>query len=348
MALPSTQKKWVIMGQEKGYDELNFTDGPIPSVGDYGVLVKLHAASLNYRDHMIPKGTYIFHLHLPVVGGSDGAGEVIEVGPKVTKWKKGDRVTTLFNPGHQSGPMTRAIMRNGSIGGSFDGTWQQYGVYEENWLVRLASNLSYLEGASLSDCGLTAWNALYGLKAVKPGDWVLVQGTGGVSLFAIQFAKAGGAKVVATTSSTSKYELLQRLGVDHIVNYLEDKDWGVTARNFTPNEEGFDHILDVGGQETLPHSVKAIKPEGIITVIGILTGVETKNASILDALLNTCTFRGIHIGSRDQMDEMMAAIDANKIQPVLDKRVFKLEELREGLEYMEARKHTGKVVIEIP
>ncbi|KAL7929504.1 NAD(P)-binding protein [Trichoderma chlorosporum] len=312
MALPSTQKKWVIMGQEKGYDDLDFTDGPIPTVGDHGVL-----------------GTYIFHLHLLVVGGSDGAGEVIEVGPKVTKWKKGDRVTTLFNPGHQSGPMTRAIMRNGSIGGSFDGTWQQYGVYEETWLVRLASNLSYLEGASLSDCGLTAWNALYGLKAIKPGDWVLVQGTGGVSLLAIQFAKAGGAQVVATASSTGKYELLQHLGVDHIINYVEDNDWGLTARSLTPNEEGFDHILDVGGQETLPHSV------------------ESGNASILDALLNTCTFRGIHIGSREQMEEMMAAIDANGIQPVLDKRVFKLEELREGLEYMEARKHTGKVVIEI-
>lgn len=108
------------------------------------------------------------------------------MGPRVTKWKKGDRVTTLFNPGHQSGPMTRAAMQNGSIGGSFDGTFQQYGVFEETWLVRLASNLSYLEGASLSDCGVTAWNALYGLKAIKPGEWVLIQGTGGVSLFAIQ------------------------------------------------------------------------------------------------------------------------------------------------------------------
>lgn len=149
------------------------------------------------------QGTYIFHLHLPVVGGSDGAGEVIEVGPKVTKFKKGDRVTTLFNPGHQSGPMTRAIMRNGSIGGSFDGTWQQYGVYEETWLVRLASNLSYLEGATLSDCGLTAWNALYGLKAVKPGDWVLVQGTGGVSLFAIQVTLQCSTSLINAKSNTN-------------------------------------------------------------------------------------------------------------------------------------------------
>ncbi|KAL6874713.1 NAD(P)-binding protein [Trichoderma novae-zelandiae] len=329
-SLPRLQKKWVIEGREKGYDEYRFTEGPIPTVGDYGVL-----------------GTYVFQLHLPVVGGSDGAGEVIQVERKVTKWKKGDRVITLFNPGHQSGPMTKAILQKGSIGGSFDGTWQQYGVYEENWLVRIASNLSYLEGASLSDCGVTAWNALHGLKAVKPGDWVLVQGTGGVSLLAIQFAKAGGASVVATTSLNNKFGLLQRLGVDHIVNYVEDKHWGLTARTFTADEDGFDHILDVSGPETLSHSVKAIKHEGVVTVIGILTGVEARNASILDALLNIYTFRGIHIGSRDQMEEMMAAIEANGIQPVLDKRVFKLGELREGLEYVQARKHTGKVVIRI-
>lgn len=123
---------------------------------------------------------------MPVVGGSDGAGEVVEVGSKVTKWKTGDRVTAVFNPGHQSGQMTVAALHNGSVGGSYDGTFQQYGVFEESWLVRLASNLSYLEGATLTDCGVTAWNALYGLKAVKPGEWVLTQGTGGVSLFAIQ------------------------------------------------------------------------------------------------------------------------------------------------------------------
>ncbi|KAL7940294.1 NAD(P)-binding protein [Trichoderma barbatum] len=301
MALPLTQNKWVIMGQKKGYDELNFAEGPVPTVGDYGVLVKLHAAALNYRDHLIPKVRRL-----------------------------------IFNPSHQSGPMTRAVWHNGSIGGSFDGTWQQYGVNEETWLVRLASNLSYLEGASLSACGVTAWNALYGLKALKPGY-----------LFAIQSAKAGGAKVVATTSSVDKFELLKGLGVDHIINYSEDENWGITARSFTPNEEGFDHILDVGGPDTLSRSVQAIKHEGIVTVIGVLTGLEPGKASILDALLNICTFRGIYIGSKDQMEDIMAAIEANRIQPVLDKRVFKLEELREGLEYMEARKHIGKVMIRI-
>jgi NADPH:quinone reductase-like Zn-dependent oxidoreductase len=123
---------------------------------------------------------------LPVVGGSDGAGEVIHVGPKVTKWKVGDRVATLFNPGHQAGPIDTYAYRIGGLGGTIDGSFQQYGVFDQSWLVRLASNLSFLEGASLSDAAVTAWNALYGMKPLKPGDWVLTQGTGGVSLFAVQ------------------------------------------------------------------------------------------------------------------------------------------------------------------
>ncbi|KAL7920313.1 hypothetical protein ACQKWADRAFT_328771 [Trichoderma austrokoningii] len=316
MALPTMQKKWVIVGQGRGLDEYNFTKGPVPTVGEHAVL-----------------GVYMFHLHLPVVGGSDGAGEVIDVGSKVTKWKKGDRVTTIFNPGHQSGQMTRVTLHNGSIGGSYDGTFQQYGVFEESWLVRLASNLSYHEGATLSDCG--------------PSDWVLTRGTGGMGLFAIQFAKARGARVVSTTSSPEKYDLHKNLGVDHIINYNEDQDWGQAARKFTPNGEGFDHVIDVGNTDILSQSVQAIRHEGIITVIRILTGVEAGKASILSALLIICTFRSIHISSKDQIEEMMAAIEANRIQSVMDKKVFNLEELREGLEYLKARKHVGKVIVNI-
>lgn len=133
--------------------------------------------------------------------------------------------------------------------------------------------------------------------------------------------------------------MLKSLGVDHIVNYNEDQQWGRTARTFTPNGEGFDHVIDVGGSDTLSQSVQAIRHEGIITVIGVLTGVEAGKANILDALVNICTFRGIHIGSKDQMEEMMAAIEANGIQPVLDKKVFKLDELREGLEYLVSALH---------
>ncbi|KAM0470580.1 hypothetical protein ACHAPX_009843 [Trichoderma viride] len=223
-------------------------------------------------------------------------------------------------------------------------------MFQDTWLIRIAPNLSYLEAASLSNAAVTAWNALYGLKGLKglkAGEWILVQGTGGVSLFAVQFAKAAGAKVVATTSSPAKGDLLKQLGADHVINYNENPDWALTARALTPNGDGFDNIIEVGGTGTLSQSVKAIKFEGVISVIGVLSGAAQGNSKIIDALLKICRFRGLHIGSRVQMEEMMAAIEANKIQPVLDETVFSFEGLRDGLEYLAALKHVGKVVMKV-
>jgi NADPH:quinone reductase-like Zn-dependent oxidoreductase len=190
MALPTTQKKWIINGSQRGLDEYEFTQGPVPRIDDHGVLVKMHAASINFRELMIPRGDFPYRLKLPIVGGCDGAGEVIATGSKVTKWKKGDRVTPLFNPGHQSGALSQEAFDLGGTGGTIDGTFQEYAAFDESWLVRLASNLSYEEGATLSDAAVTAWNALFGLKPLRPGDWVLTQGTGGVSVFAVQVSRA--------------------------------------------------------------------------------------------------------------------------------------------------------------
>ncbi|KAH8645401.1 hypothetical protein BX600DRAFT_391358 [Xylariales sp. PMI_506] len=329
MALPSTQKKWVILGQGRGLDGFQFTEGPVPDVDEHGVL-----------------GTYPFTVNAPVVGGSDGAGEVVEVGSKATKWKIGDRVATLFNPGHQSGPITTAAYNQGGLGGVIDGTFQEYGVFDETWLVRLAENLSFVEGATLSNAGVTAWNALYGLKPLKPGEWVLVQGTGGVSVFAVQFAKAGGAKVVATTSTPAKFELLRGMGADHVINYREDPEWGTTARKLTPNGQGFDHILDVGAAGTMTQALQAVKYEGIISVIGALSEERPKE-NVFAALEHICTLRGLFVGSRDMMEDMMAAIEVNKIQPVVDEHVFSLDQLKLGLERMKAQQHVGKIVIKI-
>jgi NADPH:quinone reductase-like Zn-dependent oxidoreductase len=189
MALPTTQKKWIINGSQRGLDEYELIQGPVPNVDEQGVLVKMHAASINFRELMIPRGDFPYSLKLPVVGGCDGAGEVVEIGSKVTKWKKGDRVTFLFNPGHQSGALSQAAFELGAIGGTIDGTFQEYAAFDESWLVKLASNLSYEEGATLSDAAVTAWNALIGSKPLKPGEWVLTQGTGGVSLFAVQVSR---------------------------------------------------------------------------------------------------------------------------------------------------------------
>lgn len=292
-----------------------------------------------------------------MVPASDGAGEVVEVGPKVMQFKKGDKVATLFNQGHQFGPVDAQAAVTG-LGGVIDGTLREYGVFNEIGLVRAPKNLNYLEASTLTCAALTSWNALYGLKPLKPGDTVLVQGTGGVSMFALQvdftplspappvewpltynlsaqFAKAAGATVIATTSSAAKASKLKELGADHILNYKEDPNWGETARKLTFSNEGVDHIVEVGGTGTLAQSFKAIKYEGVISVIGFLGGVDPKGQpSVLDSLTHICTVRGVYVGSKALMNDMVRAIEANDIHPVVDEKVFTLKQAREAYEYM--------------
>ncbi|KAI0870462.1 hypothetical protein GGS24DRAFT_102245 [Hypoxylon argillaceum] len=344
MAVPSTQKQWTISGTGKELETLQFGDGEVPQPGENEVLIRLHAASLNFRDLIIPRGKYPFPARFPVVAASDGAGEVVGVGPKVTRWKAGDRVVTLFNQGHQYGPMSIAAASTG-VGGVVDGTLRQYAVFNEAGVVRAPKNLSYAEAATLTCAGLTSWNALYGLKAVKPGDTVLVQGTGGVSLFALQFAKAAGATVIATTSSKDKEATVKKLGADHVINYREDANWGATARELTGGV-GVDVVIEVGGSGTLQQSLKAVKYEGVIAIIGFLGGVDVQ-ASLIECLTNICTARGVYVGSRQQMEDMVAAIEANDIHPVLDSRVFSLEQAKEAYAYMWDKGHVGKISIEI-
>jgi NADPH:quinone reductase-like Zn-dependent oxidoreductase len=197
--------------------------------------------------------------------------------------------------------------------------------------VRAPNNLSLVEASTLTCAGLTSWNALYGLKPVKAGDTVLVQGTGGVSLFALQFAKAAGARVIATTSSAEKTQTLKKLGADHVIN--EDKKWGTTARRLTPDEAGVDIVIEVGGEDTTIQSLAAIKFEGIISVIGFLGGVQPKD-SILESLNKICTIRGTYVGPRSMMEDMIAVVEANDIHPVLHHKTFTLDQTREAYDYM--------------
>ncbi|RYP57343.1 hypothetical protein DL769_009550 [Monosporascus sp. CRB-8-3] len=342
---PSSQKQWSVSGKDKGFDGLQLVDAPVPKVGENDVLVKLHAASLNYRDLIIPKGMYPFPANFPVVACSDGAGEVVEVGSKVSRFAKGDRVVTLFNQGHQFGPVDIAASHTG-LGGAIDGTLRQYAVFNENGLVRAPRNLDYAEASTLTCAALTSWNALYGLKPLRPGETVLVQGTGGVSVFALQFAKAAGATVIATTSSDEKAQTLKRLGAHHVINYKEDANWGETAKKLTPGGAGVDHVVEVGGAGTLEQSLKAVKFEGVISVIGFLGGAKA-TPSIIECLNNLCTARGVYVGSRALMEDMVRAIEANDIRPVVDERVFDFEKAREAYEYQWSQKHFGKVVIKI-
>lgn len=274
---------------------------------------------------------------------------MVKVGPKVTEFSVGDSVATLFNQKHQAGPIRPAGMHSG-LGGARDGTLREYAAFSESGLVRAPSNTSVNEAATLSCAPLTAYNALFGMdsKSVKAGDWVLTQGTGGVSLAAIQFARATGAKVIATSSSDEKLDFLKKLGAHHVINYKTDKNWGETAKSLTTDKLGVHHVVEVGGVGTMQQSMLAVAPEGIITVIGFLTGVSAEGTpTTLDTLSRVCTVRGILVGSRQQFEDMVRAIEANDIHPVVDKNVFPFDKAVDAYKYQWEQRHLGKVVITV-
>ncbi|KAI4180240.1 MAG: hypothetical protein L6R41_007366 [Letrouitia leprolyta] len=296
---PTTTKQWTIAGTS-GFDSLKFDEkAQIPQLGDHDVLVHFHYVSLNYRDLIIPKGKYPFPAADNVVPGSDGAGTVEAIGRRVTQFKPGDKVLTLFNQAHFAGTMNLRILNTG-LGGAIDGALRQYGAFEENGLVHMPSTIDFKQGSTLPCAALTAWNALYGLesKGLKPGDTVLTQGTGGVSIFALQFAKAAGARVIATTSSDSKGETLRELGADLVLNYKTDPSWGENAKKASTRGLGVDHILEVGGPTSMAQSLKAIKPEGVISIIGFLGGMSKDQPGFLECLNTLATVRGVMVGSR--------------------------------------------------
>ncbi|KAA8570950.1 hypothetical protein EYC84_000327 [Monilinia fructicola] len=240
-SIPKTTKTWRVKGQN-GFDSLSYdTQATLPELGANDVLVSFatkyqysgSSTSIGKTNQFFFRGLYPFALVDEVIPGSDGAGEVIAVGSKVTRFAPGAKVLTLFNQGHIGGSLDQLTAKTG-LGGVLDGTLRQHGIFNENGLVNMPTSLSYLEAATLPCAALTAWNALYGLKPLKPGDVVLTQGTGGVSIFAVQFAKAAGATVIATTSSDEKASALKKLGVDHVINYKTTPEWGAHARSSPP------------------------------------------------------------------------------------------------------------------
>lgn len=347
--IPKTTTQYVLK-TTKGFESLELEhDIEIPKLGDSDVLVQIQAVSLNYRDLIIAKGQYPFPVQLPRIPCSDGAGNILAVGSKVTEFEVGDKVCTLFNTKHQAGALTQAGIMSG-LGGALDGTLRQYAVFPETALVAAPSNLSPTEAGTLTCAPLTAWNSLYGLesKALKPGQCVLTQGTGGVSVAAIQFAKAAGAFVIATSSSDEKCKFLkEKLGADVVINYKTHANWGEQAKKFSPGHEGVDHVIEVGGPNTMEQSMKAVKMEGVINVIGFVGGASAeKQPSTLDSLTYLCTVRGIMVGSRLQFQAMNRAIDASNIHPVVDK-TFEFEKAQDAYQYQWDQKHIGKVVIQL-
>lgn len=303
---------------------------------------------MQFRDILIAQGKYPWSVKPNVVPGSDGAGTVLAVGKNVTRFKPGDKVVTMLNQQHLAGSVTAQIAKYG-VGASVDGTLRSVGAFDEQGLVRMPEGLSFVEAATLSCAGVTAWNALFGLpgKQVSAGQWVLTLGTGGVSIFALQFAKATGARVIATTSSNEKAELLKKLGADHVINYREVENWGALAKELTGGV-GVDVVVEVVGASTMSQSAESVKLDGLISVVGSVGGGGKAMPTLLDTWLSLFTARGLWVGSRAQMEEMGRAIEANveRLRPVVDK-VFTLEQVKEAYEYMLVGMHQGKIGIRI-
>ncbi|OQD90841.1 hypothetical protein PENANT_c001G02154 [Penicillium antarcticum] len=346
-----TSDSWVLEGQ-KGFSSLKLVkDRPVPDLGDFDVLVKLYAASLNYRDLVIAKGSIPLPGFTPgVVPCSDGAGIIEAVGSRVRSFKAGDKVCTHLVSRLPASEVPSFSDINSGLGQHIDGTLRSRGVFHESALVSMPPALSFTEASTLSCSGLTAWNALFGIAghAPKEGSSVLVQGSGGVSIAALQFAVAVGATVIATTSSDAKAGRLKSLGTHHVINYRTDLAWGETAKRLTPNGRGVDIVVDVGGLSTLPQSFKAVKSNGVIALTGMLGQSEDQAAvpSLIDCMLNVCIARGLLLGTRDQFVEMNRFVAENGVKPIVDEKVFGFGDAKDAFRYLESQKHFSKVCIQ--
>ena len=322
-----------------GLDRLAVADRPDPTPGPGQVVVRVRAASLNYRDLLIAKGAYNPRLPLPRVLGSDGAGEVSAVGPGVTKWAVGDRVVGCFFQGWAGGPITEAATKT-ALGGDRDGMIAELALLEEDGLVPLPGPLSFEEAATLPCAAVTAWHALTA-GGCGPGKTVLLQGTGGVSIFALQFAKALGARVLITSGSDEKLARALQMGADAGTNYKTQPDWDKWAKAQTGGE-GVDLVVEVGGAGTLERSAKAARMGGFVALIGVLSGGGAFNPMVV--LMRSLTVRGIYVGSRVLFEDMSRLIVGEGIKPVID-RTFPLADAADALRHLESGSHFGKVVI---
>src|SRR5262245_45262199 len=324
-----------------GIDSLNGVERPEPKPGPGQVLLRMRAWSLNYRDLMIVKGQYNPKLRLPMTPLSDGVGVVAAVGPGVGRVKAGDRVAGCFMQNWLAGELTEARARPSLGGGGADGLLAEAVVLPEDGVTLVPEHLTDEEAATLPCAALTAWNALVARGHLKAGDGVLIQGTGGVSLFALQFARLLGAKVLATSSSDAKLQRVLQLGAAEGINYKTTPEWGDRVRELTGGA-GVDHVVEVGGAGTLGQSLKAVRTGGHVSLIGVLTGGGQVNP--MPVLMKAVRLQGIFVGSREMFEAMNRAVALHQLRPVAD-HVFPWTEVRAALRHMESGAHFGKICL---
>jgi NADPH:quinone reductase-like Zn-dependent oxidoreductase len=325
-----------------GIDHLVLSSRPDPRPGPGEVLLRMKAASLNYRDLVVPdRGYGQYTGTLPLIPISDGVGEVVEVGAGVTRVAVGDRVCPSFLQRWVGGELNLERI-SGSLGGPIDGVMADLMVLPEGGVCQVPAHLSDEQAATLPCAALTAWSALVTEGRLRAGDRLLVQGTGGVALFALQFAKMAGAHVTVISSSDEKLARARALGADAGINYMTEPEWARASRAITGGA-GFDHILELGGEKTLPQSLRCIRPGGTVSMIGVLSG-GTMSASLGLIVTRQVRLQGITVGSRDGFEAMLRAIGQHRLEPVVD-RVFAFDELKAAMAYLKSGAHFGKVCL---
>lgn len=326
-----------------GIEHLQQTERERPEPGHGQIRVAIKAVSLNYRDLMMVRGQYNPRQPLPLIPCSDGVGVVDAVGPGVTQWQVGDRVIPLFAQSWMSGQLDVQGAKD-TLGGPIDGTLTQAMVLPEHGAVRAPASMSDEEAATLPCAALTAWSALVTQGQLKAGQTVLIQGTGGVSLFALQIAKMMGARVIMTSSSDEKLARVSKMGADELINYKTHPKWGKVAKSLTDGL-GVDHVIEVGGAGTLEQSIKAVRLDGHISLIGVLSGV-SEPLNIIPILMRNIRVQGIFVGHKQSMTQMCAAFEQNHIKPVID-HTFAFDEAPAAFEHLASGKHMGKICIRI-
>ncbi len=331
-------KKYIVSAKEETVT-LNITQAEMPTPRSTEVLVKWYATSLNYHDYLVAIGAIpVSENRIPM---SDGAGIVEAVGDQVTTWKPGDKVMSLFFPNWHNGEASLSAISQIS-GETCDGYMTEYSCLDENQVTAIPEGYTYEEAATLPCAGLTAWNALMHPSPITSGEKVLIEGTGGMSLLALQVALAGGAQVYATTSLQAKAEKLLSLGVQKVYNYREDERWGRTIYKETG---GMDRILDVGGGSTMGQSIEAAKVNGHIVSIGILGNGRKGTITFPKLFFKFLTLRGIAVGSRSMQEAMVEFINQHNVKPIIDNKKFTFEELKEAFSYQNSGQQFGKIVI---
>ncbi len=326
-----------------GIDSLEFVERPTPEPGPGEVLVQVRAVSYNYRDLMVVKGLYNPKLKLPRIPVSDGAGEVTAIGEGVTRWKPGDRVAGIFMQNWIDGP-PNATKSRGALGGDVDGMMAEYVVLKDTGLVAIPQHLSFQEAATLPCAAVTAWNAL-SVGDIRPGSTVLIQGTGGVSIFALQLARLRGARVLGISSSYEKLERAYSLGLDGGLNYADSPEWDRWAMDETGGE-GVDLVVEVGGVGTIHRSLRALRIGGAIAQVGVLSGTsEAPPLQISSMLHKQVRMQGIYVGSRKDFEDLNRAINLVQLRPVGEN--FPWSQARQALSRMEEGSHFGKLVLTV-